>query len=77
MDNLDCRPAFCGRDSIRHSECPLCEDEPLIPAAYVSAGVSEAGRDDRCLETRINILTAYGVRDDLIYLDAGWTSRKS
>ena len=55
----------------------MCEDEPLIPVGYVHAWVSEAGRDDRYLETQINILTGFGVRDALIYQEAGWTLRKS
>ena len=49
----------------------MCEDELLIPVTYVHAWVSEAGRDDRYMETRLQILENYGVRDDLIYQDAG------
>ena len=49
----------------------MCEDELLIPVTHVHAWVSEAGRDDKYLETQLNSLTGYGVRDDLIYQDAG------
>ena len=58
-------------DYVKLTYRALCEVDLIILVTYVDAWVIEAGRDDRHLETQINVLTGYGVRDDLIYQDAG------